>query len=199
MPRDEIGRPNQRLRTRKDLLEAALKLSAQGHQPSLEDIAEAAMVSRATAYRYFPSSEALLSEASLHVAFPDPAELFANASADGPAERVKLLDEATSAMVASNEAALRVMISSSARQALARPGIPARQNRRSPAIEAALEPFRAQFEPAQYDLLKKALALVIGTESMLVFKDVLGLSEQDARAVRRWTIDALVAKASKKP
>lgn len=197
MPSDENGRPNQRLRTRKDLLEAALKLSSQGQQPSLEDIAEAAMVSRATAYRYFPSVEALLSEASLHVAFPDPARLFAGAAAEDPAERLKQLDDAAAAMVADNEAALRMMISSSARQAVANPGVPARQNRRSPAIEAALEPFRNEFEPRQYELLQQALALVIGTESMLVFKDVLGLSDEDAAAVRRWTIDALVEKARK--
>ena len=57
---DNPGRPNQRLRTRKDLLEAGLRLSSEGGQPSLEDIAEAAMVSRATAYRYFPNVEALL-------------------------------------------------------------------------------------------------------------------------------------------
>ena len=40
----------------------------QGRKPDLEEIAEEALVSRATAYRYFPSVEALLLEASLDVA-----------------------------------------------------------------------------------------------------------------------------------
>ena len=41
------------------------------------------------------------------------------------------------------------------------------------------------------DRLAKALALVIGTESMLAFKDVLRLPDDEADAVRRWMIRAL--------
>ena len=51
------GRPNQRSRTRKDLLDAASRLLKQGRRPTLEEVAEEARVSRATAYRYFPSVE----------------------------------------------------------------------------------------------------------------------------------------------
>lgn len=68
-------------------------------------------------------------------------------------------------------------------------GVPARQNRRTPLIEAALEPVRQQFKPST---LTRALALVIGTESRIVFKDVLQLSDAEARKVRRWAIRALV-------
>ena len=71
------GRPNQRSRTRKDLLRAASRLLKQGRNPSLEEIAEEALVSRATAYRYFPSVEALLVEASFDVAVPEADQLFA--------------------------------------------------------------------------------------------------------------------------
>lgn len=188
------GRPNQRLRTRKDLLEAGLRLSSEGRQPSLEEIAEAAMVSRATAYRYFPNVEALLSEASAHVAFPDLKALFAGLEDAGPVERLKRLDQSTSAMIAANEPALRAMIATTARQA-ADDDIPVRQNRRTPAIEAALAPCHADFEPKTLDRLQKALALVIGTESLLVLKDVLRLNETEAAAVRQWIIEALVEKA----
>ena len=54
------GRPNQKRRTRKDLLEAAARLMRQGRTPDLEEIAAEALVSRATAYRYFPSQAAML-------------------------------------------------------------------------------------------------------------------------------------------
>ena len=57
---DTAGRPNQRRRTRKDLLDAATRLMRQGRKPSLEEVAEEALVSRATAYRYFASIDALL-------------------------------------------------------------------------------------------------------------------------------------------
>ena len=195
MPRDENGRVKQRLRTRKDLLEAALELLAEGRRPSLEDVAETAMVSRATAYRYFPNAEALLAEASLHVAFPDPAALFEGSTSTDPTERLRRLDDASSAMVSANEAALRTMMASALRQSLTDADVPVRQNRRSPAIAAALEPCRGMFDPQAFDKLQKALALLIGTESMLVFKDVLRLSEKEAAEVRRWVIDALVEKA----
>jgi AcrR family transcriptional regulator len=189
------GRANQRLRTRKDLLEAALRLSSEGRSPTLEEIAEAAMVSRATAYRYFPSVEALLSEAAAHVAFPDLQSLFDGMDAGGPAERMKRLDQAISAMIAANEPTIRAMLATAVRQALADEDVPARQNRRSPAIEAALAPCRSEFEPKAFDRLQKALALVIGTESLLALKDVLRLDAGEATAVRHWAIEALVEKA----
>jgi len=75
--------------------------------------------------------------------------------------------------------------------------LPARQNRRTPLIEAALEPTRNQFKPAALKTLGKALALVIGTEAMVVFKDVLQLEDADARKVKRWAIRALVDAARK--
>ena len=58
----EKGRPNQKSRTRKDLLRAAARLMRDGRSPSLEDVAAEAMVSRATAYRYFSGVEARLIE-----------------------------------------------------------------------------------------------------------------------------------------
>ena len=76
--------------------------------------------------------------------------------------------------------------------------VPARQNRRSPLIDAALAPTRRQFRPSALKLLSQALALVVGTEAMVVFKDVLQLEEAEARKVKRWAIRALV-EAARKP
>src|SRR5918998_1860764 len=81
-------RGNQRFRTRKDLLAATARLMKNGRKPSLEEVAEAALVSRATAYRYFPSVEALLVEASLDVAVPDGEAVFADDPSEDPEERV---------------------------------------------------------------------------------------------------------------
>ncbi len=77
--------------------------------------------------------------------------------------------------------------------------MPARQNRRLPLIEAALAPARSDFAPDAYRRLTRALSLVIGTESLLVFKDVLHLSSEQARDVRRWTIRSLVESARRTP
>ena len=187
------GRLNQRNRTRKDLLEAALRVSVDGKTPTLDEIAEEARVSRATAYRYFPNVEDLLAEASLHVAFPDPSCL--EGRSDDPIERLMLIDEAVERMIASNETALRMMIASATKLPIQSDNVPARQNRRLPLIEAALAPSRSEFAPHAYRRLVHALSLVIGTEAMLVLKDVLHLTPKQARDVRQWTIEALVQSA----
>ena len=77
------GRANQLRRTRKDLLQAAARLTSQGRNPSLEEIAEEAMVSRATAYRHFPDVTALL-EASLDIDTPQAEEVFRGGPATDP-------------------------------------------------------------------------------------------------------------------
>ena len=73
--------------------------------------------------------------------------------------------------------------------------LPVRQNRRTPLIEQALAPARERMAPADFTRLSRALALVIGTESMLAFKDVLAIDDAEAAAVRAWMIRSLVAAA----
>jgi hypothetical protein len=104
-------------------------------------------------------------------------------------------------MMAANEPALRTMVAHALeRKAQGKddPDMPARQNRRSPLIEAALAPAADEFEPQALDRLKKALALVIGSESMIVFQDVLQLDPAEAACVRRWTIGALIEAARRR-
>lgn len=187
------GRPNQKQRTRKDLLDAAARLVREGKRPSLEEVAALALVSRATAYRYFPSIEALLLETSVHVAAPDAA-ILADAPAD-PVARLRRVDDAFDAMIQSNEAPLRLMLARILEQSVrgdAAADVPVRQNRRSPLIEAALEPARGGMAPATFDKLVAALAILIGTESFVVTHDVLRLPDEAAREVRRWAMTALL-------
>ncbi len=193
-------RGNQHLRTRKDLLLAAARLLKEGHQPTMDEVAQAALVSRATAYRYFPRLEALLVEAPLDGAVPDPKALFAKSAVADPAERVDQAESALHRMTYQNEAQLRLMLANSLLQAAGdggRGAAPPRQNRRTPMIEAALAPARGRFSREAYENLRAALALVFGTESMVVFRDVLPLSEAKARKVKSWMIRTLVRAALK--
>jgi AcrR family transcriptional regulator len=195
---DGSGRANQRRRTRKDLLQAAVRLIKQGRNPSLEQIADEAMVSRATAYRYFSGVEALLVEASLDIAVPEADELFRDIAATDPVERLNLVDKTLHDMILANEPSLRMMLVHSLQRVIKSgedSDIPPRQNRRSPLIEAALAPRRKEFDPADLKLLRKALALIIGTEAIVVFKDVLQVSDAEARKVKQWAIRALVEAA----
>jgi AcrR family transcriptional regulator len=194
-------RPNQKARTRKHLLEATARLMKQGKNPSLEEIGAEAMVSRATAYRYFPNLEALILEAGLDINMPDPSILFQNDQTVDPVERLLRADTAIHEGIIANETALRRMLAHSLQNPhlTATPNdLPVRQNRRTPLIDAALLPARKQFKPAALNMLRRALALVIGTEAMVVGKDVLRLSDQEILKVKRWAIRALV-EAARKP
>jgi AcrR family transcriptional regulator len=196
LAREGGPRANQKLRTRKDLLEAAAQLMRDGRTPSFEEIAEAALVSRATAYRYFPGLDALLLEAALDVAMPTPEAIFAGASPCDPIARLERLDAALSRMMAANETGLRVMLAQSVQRA-GDPEAPTRQNRRSPLIAEALAPARDQFDPEAFATLSKALVLLLGIEGVVAFKDVLRVSDAEAHGIRRWAIRALVEAARK--
>ena len=56
----DIEERGPRARTRRLMLETATRLMQEGGTPSVTEVAEAAGVSRATAYRYFPSQAALV-------------------------------------------------------------------------------------------------------------------------------------------
>jgi AcrR family transcriptional regulator len=173
----------------------------QGRTPTLEEIAEEALVSRATAYRHFPSVEVLLVEASVDVAMPEAGELFRDEPSRDPVVRLQRAETALHDMILANEAALRTMLAHTIQRGIQADEIgqlPRRQNRRTPLIEAALEPARDQFKPGTLKMLTQALALIMGPEAVIVIKDVLQLDDADARKVKRWAIRALV-EAAKKP
>ena len=193
----QTARANQKRRTRKDLLQAASRLMKQGRKPSIDEIAEEALVSRATAYRYFPGLEALLVEASLDVSIPSAQELFERASND-PVVRMQSVDTALHDAIIANEAPFRMMLIHSMERRLGRQDgeeLPVRQNRRTALIEAALEPVRGELTPQAFETLSRALALIIGTEGMIVIKDVLQLEDSDARKVKHWAIAELIGAA----
>lgn len=165
----------------------------------MNEVAAEARVSRATAYRYFPSVEALMVEAPLEGKVPAPESVFApgDASTD-PAERADRAEAALHEACFRSEAQLRLMLAASLHRSCREPRrgpVPLRQNRRTPLIEAALAPARRRFSSRAYSRLCASLALIFGTESMIVFRDVLGMDARAARQVKRWAVRALVAAA----
>lgn len=194
------GRTNQVNRTRKCLLDAAAALLRRGAHPSLEEVAAEALVSRATAYRHFPDVNTLLLEASFDIDTPRKEDLFREGLANDPVSRLQRVDAALHDMTLNNERALRIMLARTIerRTSQAADGkVPVRQNRRMPLIEEALAPARDQFTPAALKTLAQALALLVGPEALVVFKDVLNVEDAVARRVKRWAIKALVEAAMK--
>ena len=161
----------------------------------MEEVAEEALVSRATAYRHFRSVDALLLEAPIDAAVADPVELFANDTSDDVEARVDRAEASLHEVVYRSEPQLRVLLANSIGRDTADETVPRRQNRRVPLIQAALAPSRHRLRDADYERLCAALAVFFGPESMIVFRDVLGVDGEAARAVKSWAVRALVRAA----
>jgi AcrR family transcriptional regulator len=191
------GPSNQQLRARKDLLQAAARLSKDGRKPTMDEVAKEALVSRATAYRYFRNIGSLLLEAPLDAAVGRPEDMFAGDPSTDPEKRIEAAEAAMHELSYRNEAQLRLLLANSIARDPGDSSLPARQNRRTPLIEAALATSRGRFTDADYGRLCAALAMIFGTESMIVFQDVLGIDEKTARNVKSWAVRALVRAALK--
>src|SRR5262245_26231483 len=190
-------RGNQELRTRKDLLAAASRLMKQGRVPSMDEVAKEALVSRPTAYRYFRSIDSLLNEAALDEAVGEYTDALSKTKSKDPVTRLLEAEAAMHRSCYANEAQLRVMLANSVNRDPANDDAPPRQNRRLPLIEEALAPARDHFTRANYEKLCATLALIFGTEAMIVFRDVLRVDEKTAREVKAWAIRMLVQGALK--
>jgi AcrR family transcriptional regulator len=192
-------RTKQRARTRQAIVRAAGALLARGGKPTLEEIAEEAQVSRATAYRYFPGLDGLLSEAAVDLLMPDAGDLLGSQAPSDPFERIALVDETIDAACRKREVPLRLMLAKMLERSIDRqPGQPPlRQNRRGPMIEQALASLEPRLGRDRMQRLVRALTMIVGTEGFLALTDVAGLGADDAREVRRWAIDALVGAALK--
>ncbi len=190
------GRGAQRRRTRQALLDAGNELLDEGGRPSLEEVAERADVSRATAYRYFPSVDALLTDALVDRSIVSPGELFDGGGGD-LVDRLLAVEEAVNGPLAADEVAMHVISRLLADEWLAsgdgdraeRPG------RRMPLIEEAIAPHRASLGDARADRLRDAVALAVGTEAVITLRDVCRLSHRRARDTARHAITTLACAA----
>ena len=182
------GRTAQKQRTRAALVAAARDLVAAGETPTVEAAADAAAVSRTTAYRYFPNQRALL--AAAHPETAATSLLPADPPADPKARLVLVLD----AMVASlleNESQQRTMLRLSLDLTGDASELPLRQGRGIGWITEALEPLRARLGAKRLRELVFGIRSATGIESLVWLVDVAGVSRADAVRLMRRTAMAL--------
>src|SRR6201987_790181 len=104
------GRVNQKARTRAAIVQAVQDLARAGAEITMPAVARAALVSEATAYRYFPDLVSLLREADAGI-WPDPAEALAPvAHSDDPVERIGYAAEVLLNGVLARQSTVRAMI-----------------------------------------------------------------------------------------
>ncbi len=168
---------NQKARTRAAIVQAVHELARSGAEVTMPSVAQAALVSEATAYRYFPDLVTLLLEAD-EGTWPDPAEALAPVADSGdPVERISFATRLLLDGVLANESAVRAMIAGS----ITRPGIAARRpGHRFGLIDTALAPAAGRLDPVALAQLRRDLAVVVSADALFTLTDLCGLSRPDA-------------------
>jgi AcrR family transcriptional regulator len=161
------------------------------------EVAVRARVSRATAYRYFPSRSALVSAVVAEALAP--VRRFEPTPTDG-LRRVRELFDKTFPLFRRFEphmrAALQLALEHESLERLGRlDEEPFRRGHRRYMLHRAAAPLRSTLGPRAYDRLLKALSLVYGIEPYVVLRDIWGASYRDVEAIARWILDALIESA----
>jgi len=190
---EETGRTAQKARTREALIVAARELLAGGLDPTVEEAAAAARVSRATAYRYFPNQRALLVAA--HPEIEARSLLGANAPAD-PAARLEMVVEEVIRLTLETEPELRTMLRLSLEVNPAdREQLLLRRGRVIGWLEDALAPLRDGIPARDLRRLVLGIRSACGIEALVWLTDIGGLSRPEAAEVMRWSAGALLRSA----
>jgi AcrR family transcriptional regulator len=181
--------------TFKLLLDTAMALIQQlGHIPSIAEVAVRSNVSRATAYRYFPSRSALMTtviDASL-----GPVRQLAQDSKGGR-ERVQELFKSTFPRFKEFEPQLRAAAQLALEQwALERAGLleeePYRRGHRIRILEHAIAPLAPGLPAAVRNRLHRALSVIYGIEAYVILRDIWGETDRELERTVLWMADALI-------
>jgi len=180
------------------LLDTAMEIIREnGRVPSVAEAAVRSRISRATAYRYFPSRSALVTaviDSSL-----GPVRSLASDNRTGR-ERIHELFGQTFPRFKEFEPQLRAAAQLSLEQwALERAGLleeePYRRGHRVRILQHAIEPLAAQLPKAMHDKLHRALSVIFGIEPWVVLKDIWGLNDREVERIALWMADALIEAA----
>jgi len=181
------------------LLRTAAGLVAQGRVPSITAVADAADVSRRTAYRYFPTQEQLLTEVSLEHLRPEiEAVLKTAAGRSSPADALDVAVASMQRIALKNDALLRAIVRLSLEKRLGGQqtslpkSLPVRGSRRVEWIERALAAVRPQLAPPLLERLVSGLTLCLGIESLITLQDVRCLAPEPAIEICRWAAHAML-------
>jgi AcrR family transcriptional regulator len=185
-------------RTRDLMVRTAVDLMQRGKTPSVSDAAEAAGVSRATAYRYFPTQSALIEAVVDHALGPI---LEWDSTSDDAEARVFDLLASSSTRIIEFEATFKAALGLSleqwaqARAEVAPSGPQFRRGHRIDLLEKALAPLENRLSPAQFAKLAMALSLTFGLEVILVLRDIWKVEVSEMQDVATWAARSLVRAA----
>lgn len=180
------------------MLDTAIRLMQSGGSPSVSEVAEAAQVSRATAYRYFPSQAAMI-QAAVDDAL-GPILDWRTEAGDAEARIAALFDFAyprLEAFEATHRAALLLALDQWQRRRAGTLGAETRvvRGNRRGLLKAAVEPLAAEIGREKAETVTQALSLLFGIEAIIILKDIWGLDAAAAEGVANWAARALIREA----
>ncbi|WP_404704908.1 TetR/AcrR family transcriptional regulator [Yersinia vastinensis] len=186
-----------RARTRRLLIDTEMSMYEQGAFPSITEVANAAQLSRATAYRYFPTQSALVSamvDESL-----GPILSWKPTQPDARQRIAELLSFAYPRML-QHEGVLRAALHLSLQQWADNRNHPndeeklVRGNRKR-LLKLAVEPLEGKLAPEALQRVIHAFSLIYGSEVFMVLKDIWHLDEAGIQDVTQWMGKAILLQA----
>ncbi|WP_084520020.1 TetR family transcriptional regulator [Nocardia mexicana] len=194
------GRENQKQRTRRALIDAAIALAREGQSPTVAQVAAAAKVSLATAHRYFPNRQSLWADVAIMQTWAARDVSFEDLPAD-PEERVDIVVRALATAQLGDEVVWREVVRAASDRWFAQldtpesERIPTRGTNRLDMAALALEPLREQLGDNRFQRLVHAMTMVFGAEAMITMRDTAGLDPEPAIETMAWAARALVRAA----
>ena len=187
-----------RARTRRLLIETAMKMFDSGAFPSITEVAAVAQLSRATAYRYFPTQSALVSAIVTETLSPMKSW---RPSQEEVGDRVEELLTFAFPRMLEHEGTLRAALHLSLTQwAQSRSNDNpdkeklARGNRKA-LLQHVIEPLHSELPPHLVERVVHALSLVYGSEIFLVMKDIWGCDNDQLQDIGKWIARAIIRQA----
>lgn len=188
----------------KVLIQHALRMFEEGAFPSVTELAIAAGISRATAYRYFPTQSALISTVVDEILKPiidwRPEQITAE-------ERVEELLKFAYPQMLNHEGALRAALLLSLQQwaekrsqeTNAKPGFVINEKlirgHRKQTLLMVTEPLKEQLSPELLEKVIHSLSLVYGSEVFMVFKDIWQMENHEVQSITQWMAKAILNQA----
>ena len=171
------------------MVTTANDMMRQGLSPSVSEVAEAAGVSRSTAYRYFPSRADML-RAVVAKALGPILDWDDGASGE---DRIASLFSTAFPRLFEHEATFRAAL----RQSLESDGADATLGRghRRQLLASAIRDL--DLPDLQKMRLNRALSLTFGIEAMVVLKDIWGLDDNEVRETALWAAQAMISAAQR--
>lgn len=188
----ESGRRQQKARTRQALVAAARELLTAGVTPTVEQAAEAAAVSRTTAYRYFSTQRSLLIAAHPEI---DRESLLPDDAPTDPVARLDIVVAGLTRITLDWEQQLRTSLRLSLEPGVDPQGPVLRRGRAIGWILDAVAPLQDTHPALDRERLALAIRSATGIESFVWLTDVGGASRQDAAEIMQWSARALLRTA----